>query len=389
MNTDYDLVKLGLQQLGVSYQEYVDSVFVEKYNNPTTPGFAWDPELQVDFTYEQMETELGIYTMATYVDLDSPAAYKHGTGFKLSKGSMPRMKHGFAMNEKDLREQAVLLKRFNMFSDSMKRVILRNLFDSTDKLIGGNHHSLAYQRHQIVSNGKFQILDTNNPGGIQNIDFNFAVKDDNKTTVTEKWFTVSNGTWTANTSADPLKDLKDMYVRATNKDFAPVGHIEMDKTLYDEFIYHPEVRKQCALISNPLVGDKTAATLLSIGNLLPDEQVRRMIEAKVGCPIVVVDAWSAIEKWDSTSREVAVTKMRSFNNKVCVFVPDGNLGTIKAVETIVVPDPAQRGAYFDGGRTVLKQRFNGETNTQYIESELSALCVPSTSRWWYYLTVIA
>lgn len=386
--TYYDLVGRGLDMLGVSYQEYVDSLFRDKYNTPATTGFNWDPQIQMDFTYEQIEAELGIYTMATYVDVDSPAAYKHGTGFQTSTGKIPRMKHGFAMNEKEMREQAVLLQRFGQISDSMRSVILNNLFDSTDKLIGGNYHSLAFQRNQIVSNGKFEILDTNNPYGIKNISFGFGVKAAHQTTVSKKWFTVSQGVYTANTEADPIADLRKVYKDATVKEFAPLGHIEMDKVLYDEFINHPNVRKYCALVSNPLLADKTDAGLISVGNLIPDAQVHAIIVAKVGCPISVIDSWSAVEKWDAEKREVSVVKMRSFNPDHVAFVPDGALGTIKAVEPIVVPDPAQRVAYYDGGRTVLKQRFNGETNTQYIESELTALCVPSAARWIYIVTVI-
>ena len=58
----YDLVGRALG--GMTYQSFVDS-FNEIYNVPQTDGFVWDDEIQMDFTYHQLEAELAIYPMAT------------------------------------------------------------------------------------------------------------------------------------------------------------------------------------------------------------------------------------------------------------------------------------------------------------------------------------
>ena len=55
----YDL--LGASGLGftnASFQAFVDK-FYEKYNGLKTDGFDWDDEIQIDFTYEQLQAEIG------------------------------------------------------------------------------------------------------------------------------------------------------------------------------------------------------------------------------------------------------------------------------------------------------------------------------------------
>ena len=101
----YDLV--GRSLAGVSYQEFVDTIFADKYNTPDTSGFVWDEEIQMDFTYHQLQAELGIYAMATYVDLDSPAPLRGVEGPEITTGKIPRFKHGFKLNEKIFRIQVV------------------------------------------------------------------------------------------------------------------------------------------------------------------------------------------------------------------------------------------------------------------------------------------
>ena len=64
----YELLAFGLGD--VTFQQFVDK-FKTKYNKEQTDGFAWDPEVQLDYTYEQLEVNLGITTLPTYVDSES------------------------------------------------------------------------------------------------------------------------------------------------------------------------------------------------------------------------------------------------------------------------------------------------------------------------------
>ena len=93
----YDIMAHGLGEYS-SYQEFVSDLMATKYNAPQTEGFQWDPNIQLDFSYEQLEAELGIYAMATFVDLDSPGGTHAPSGATISTGKIPRFKHGFKMD---------------------------------------------------------------------------------------------------------------------------------------------------------------------------------------------------------------------------------------------------------------------------------------------------
>ena len=73
----YDLMTFGFGNM--SFQQFVDR-FKEKYNQEQTDGFAWDNEIQIDYTYEQLITSLGIMTLPTYVDAESEGLDKSGCG---------------------------------------------------------------------------------------------------------------------------------------------------------------------------------------------------------------------------------------------------------------------------------------------------------------------
>lgn len=380
----YDLVARGLD--GATYQEFVDTVFSDKYNAPQTQGFRWDDNIQVDFEYKQLQTELGIYAMATYVDLDSPAPYRSTQGFIVETGSVPRFKSGYALNEKMIREQMILLDDFNgKMTDRMQSALKRELFNSTDQLIGGNYNTLTYQRHQAVSTGQFSILDANNPQGIKNISFDFKIPDKNKRTLTGQncWWT-DDAMSVEGTTSNPINDLIER-VKYAKDHFIPAGHFEVDKNLWDAFCQHSKVLTSVGYLYSPLV--TTDAAALQVGSNLTEDELKARIEKRIQKPIVVIDSISAVERYNKNTRKVEKEQIRSFDGSNFVLVPDGELGTIKAVRPIVVDDPAARIAFYDGGRTVLMQTFDAKRKIQYIESELTALTVPNKAQYMLYLTV--
>ena len=382
----YDVIKHGLGN--ASFQDFVDR-FKQKYNIPQTQGFDWDPNIQLDFTYEQLLAELGIATLPTYVDIDSPPPYKSQDGFEIGKNKIPRFKHGFALNEKIIREQMIMLQRFGAVSitEASKRAIMDLLFDSVDKLLEGNKNALTYQRMQVVSTGQFSITDTNNPAGISNLTFDFGIPDANKQSLAgqERWWTNAAHT-TEGTSSDPIKFLKDKK-RAADDAMVPEGHFEMSKKLFTNMLEHSKVRTRVGLLYSPLV--TTDAQALQVGQNLDDVQMKAAIERLVGASIEVRDTRASVEKFNKATMKIDKITIPGFNELNVSYVPNGKLGTIKAVEPIAVPDPAARLAWFDGGRTIVKQTFNTDTNTQYISSECTALVVPSTSRYWFVFTVTA
>lgn len=387
MLRDADFYNFGwrLFEGNESFQEFVETMFAEKYNAPQTDGFRWDDQIQTDFNYKQIQAEFGLYAMASYVDLDSDGPYRSTSGFEVKTGSIPRFKHGFKMDEKIIREHMILMDDYGRFTPKMKEALLRLTFNSVDQLIGGNYNTLTHQRHQIVSKNEFSILDATNPQGIKNIKFTFEVPDKNKTVLAgnKRWWTDAELT-VEGTESDPIKDMLAM-VRDAEARFIPAGHFEIDKLSWEALAGHSKVLKVVGLLYNPLLslGDGSA---LAVAKNMDEATIKTYIERKIKRPIKIIDSVVAVEKYNKEERKVDNVQVRPFDKFNIALVPDGELGTIKSVVPIAVADPAARYAYYDGGRTLLTTTFDAKKKSQYVQSELTALVVPNKANYLMTLT---
>lgn len=369
----YDILALGLG--GASdYQEFIDTMLADKYNAPQTDGFLWDSNIQRDFSYEQLEAEMSIYAMATFVDIDSPGGTHAMNTATVSSGKIPRFKHGFVIDEKIIRDQMILAQQFGTITEGMKLQLSEILFNSTDKLIGGNYNTLTYMRHQAVSTGQFSITSANNPGGIANLTFSFGVPAANQKKAGGFGSIGTKYAWSS-ASANPVGDLLDMQKYADDNNI-PYGGFEMSKALWNIFRNHANVKSMVAM------GINMGANLSNVATMMfTDATIKAYLEGIGLPPITIIDSLVQVDKYNPATRGVDYTSIRPFDEAKVVLRPSGQLGTIKAVEPIALADPGARIAFFDGGRTKLTQTFDSKRVIQYIESELTALVVPSNPRY--------
>lgn len=378
----YDLLAYGLGNS--SFQSFVDK-FQQKYNALNTEGFGWDPEIQLDYTYEQLIASLGIVTLPNYVDADAEALDKSLGEWKVGSNKIPTQKHRYGMNTRILRERMVLLQRFgeSTLNQEAKNAILDLLFESTDKLLAGNRNALTHQRMQIVSTGQFQISAANNARGITGITFDFGVSDKTTLTAAKKWYTKVSGVLTANSSADPIADMKDK-IKARRKLGKPTGKIEMSADLFDLVLAHPTVLSRIGYSIAPVIGTASDAVVYA-KNMAEDAQ-KQALERLVGCPIVVQDTQAMQEVFSTNG--ITHQAVENFDAKNISFLPQGEIGTIKSVRPLVfTEDPTQNYAWFDGGRTLITQRFDAKTRSMYVESEMATLCVPNAPQYMSIITV--
>ena len=346
--TYYDL--LGANGIGMTnerFQTFINK-FQEKYNVLNTDGFDWDDEIQIDFTYEQLQAELGIATLPTFVDIDAGAPYKMQDKFVIGSNKIPRFKHGFAMNEKIIREQMIMAKRLGSVTPDVRNTLLKLLFDSVDKLIVGNHNELTYQRNQIVSTGKFDITAENNPQGIKGLSFTFGTNTSSLSGTSRWWTNAEHTVANQGNASDPLNDMKKTRKTATSVG-VPLGHFEISKVLFDDLATHTKVLSRVGYALYPNADGETNA--ITYAQNLAEDALKAAMERIVGAPIKVIGARAVVEKFESG--KIVKSAIDSFDSKSFAYVPDGMLGTIKAVEPIAVADPAARIAYFDGGRTII------------------------------------
>lgn len=377
----YDLLYRAFEGDATSrrLQGYLDEVMAAKYNGLQLDGFTFAPDMQIDFTYEQAQKELGLTAMAQYYDLDSPAIPRGTEGVTLATGKIPRMKDVDYFNEDKVRKQLLIDKL--QTPDRALASAKDKLFVTISDLIGGHTNSLTYQRHQMVSAGKLTINDKNNPKGIQGVTFSANIPASNKTTLatTKRWWTAADYS-TEGANADPVDDLRAMVQVAKNKGIR--GHFEINTAYVDRILAHSKVLAVIGMNLQPLatVAQQTAAA----GYAARDAKVR-ILESVIGASIKEIDSLVAVEKWNKTIKKLEKTNINAFEADVVVFVPDGQLGEVLTVMPIAFQNPAAQYATFYDGRLQLIVEADAVKKCQGFYTEMTSLVVPNVPQYMFYL----
>lgn len=379
----YDLLSRALGASDSAHlQGFLDEVMAEKYNALQLDGFSFNPDMQLDFTYEQIQAEIGLNVMASYVDVDSPAIPIGTEGPQLSTGRIPRMKMVEYLNEDKIRKMLIAEQRFGAASDRVRQSAVSNLFVTLDRLIGGHTNSLTYQRHQMVSAGKLTLTDVNNPNGITDVTFSAKVPKENVTTLsgTNRWWTsVSEGTYSSEgTSCNPVADLKKIVRTARNRGVR--GHFEVETTFMDQVLGHSKILSAIAAQVLPLA-DATVGSAY-VANMA-DSAKDAALAAIVGAPFVRMDSIVTTQKWDKTQKKLTSQTFNAFDGNVLVFVPDGSLGEVLTVEPITVQGGVYGGFY--DGRLLLTVGVDPVKKCQSYNTEMTSLVVPDKPQYMWYI----
>lgn len=380
-NQFYDLLYRAFEGDATSrrLQGYLDEVMAAKYNGLQLDGFTFAPDMQIDFTYEQIQKELGLTAMAQYYDLDSPAIPRGTEGFTLATGKIPRMKDVEYFNEDKVRKQLIADRLYT--ADRALAAAKDNLFVTLDQLIGGHTNSLTYQRHQMVSTGKLTINDKNNPKGIQGVTFSANVPNANRTELAgaKRWWTTSDYS-TEGTAATPVKDMRAMVQTAKDKGIR--GHFEINTAYVDRILDHSKVLGVIGMNLQPLA---TEAQQLSAAGYAARDAKIRILESVIGAPIKEIDSLVAVEKYNKSTKKLEKTNINAFEADVIVFVPDGQLGEILTVMPIAFENPAAKHASFYGGRLQLIVEADAVKKCQGFYTEMTSLVVPNVPQYMFYL----
>ena len=376
----YDLLSRALGgNDGRRLQGFLDNVVAQKYNQLNIPGFKFAPEMQLDFTYEQIQKEIGLNVMASYVDLDSQPLPVGTEGAVISTGRIPRMKMVEYYNEDKYRKLLIAEQRFGAGSNQVVNSAVKALFNTIDTLVGGHTNALTYQRHQIVSTGKFTVNSTNNPNGIVGLTFASHVPTANWTTLAgnKKWWTDSEKT-TEGTAADPIADLVAMVETARKKGVK--GHFEVNAAYLDAILKHSKV---VAAIGANLWPMATANSQAASAGYLARAKKIEVLGDMIGAPIVAIDAVVATEVYNKTAKKLERTMIDAFEANVVVFVPDGDLGEFITVEPIAI-DGGTYGTFYDG-RLLLTVDVDAKYKCQSFNTEMTTLAVPNKPQYMWYL----
>ena len=377
----YDLLSRALGGSESKHiQAFLDDVMARKYNTLQLDGFKFD-EMQTDFAYEQIQREVSITPMSTYYDLDSPAVPRGTEGYKSWTGKIPRMKDVEYLNEDKIRKQLLLEQRIGAIGeDRVVRGALETLFVTVDTLIGGHTNSLTYQRHQMVSKGKFEINYTNNPKGVSGLSFSAHIPAANVTTLTltNRWWTNADKTQEGG-NADPVKDLEKMVQTAYDAGITAV-HFEVNKAYFKKVLNHSKVLANIALNLFPTADVQNTAASVAV---MADDAKHRALEAILGVTIKVIDSMVSVEAPVKATKDFTRKNIQAFEPDVMVLVPDGNIGRVLTVEPIALPGGTY-GSFYDG-RLLLTIDVDPVKKCQSFNTEMTSLVVPEVSQYMWYI----
>lgn len=378
----YDLVSRAFRGDATSkrLQMFLDDVMSIKYNSLQLDGFSFASDMQLDYTYEQLQKELGITAMASYYDVDSPAKPKAEQEISLTTGKIPRMKEVMFFNEDKVRKQLILEK---MMSDAQIATQAgEKLFDVVDELIGRHTNSLTYQRHQMISRGKLTLDSKNNPDGtLQGVTFKAGVPLKNITTLAGNSKFWNGKAYAAEgTESDPIASIIDWLQPILDKGIQ--GHLEINKAYFRRLLRHSKVNKSIGFSMWPTSSEEQATGAASV---LTTSQKKAAFEDLIGVSIKVIDSISAVLKYNSTARKMEKTTMNAFEPDVIVFVPDGNIGEVLTVMPLAVQDNSALISTFYSGKLMLTVARDAVTKCQGFYTEMTSLAVPSVPQHFYYL----
>jgi len=361
-------------------QGFLDTVMARKYNALQLDGFTFD-EMQTDFGYEQISREVSITPMANYYDLDSPALPRSTEGFQSWTGRIPRMKDVEYLNEDKIRKQLILEQRAAAIGeDRVTRSALDTLFVTVDTLIGGHTNSLTYQRHQMVSKGKFDIVFANNPKGVNGLSFSAHIPASNITTLagTARWWTNATKT-TEGSAANPVLDLAAMVEKANDAGLSAV-HFEVNKTYLKKVLNHSAVLKSIALNMFPTASVSDTQSAVAV---MAEDVKKRTLEAILGVSIKAVDSIVSVEAPVKATQNYTRKNVQAFEPDVFVLVPDGNLGRVLTVEPIALQGGTY-GSFYDG-RLLLTVGVDPVKKCQSFNTEMTSLVVPEVMNYMWYI----
>jgi hypothetical protein len=384
----YDLVARAFRGDVTSkrLQGFLDNTLAQKYNGLNLRGFSWASDMQLDFTYEQVQKEFGITAMANYYDLDSPAVPRGAEGATILTGKIPRMKDVIYFNEDKYRKQLITERIFGADSDEAVNAAKEKLFATLDDLIGGHTNSLTYQRHQMVSAGKLTLTDSNNPKGISGVTFSAGVPAANSKKVSvwrgdaaRKWWTDKGTYATEGAKADVIGDLQEWLQPILDKGIK--GHLEVDATFLRKVLKHSSVLKNIALNIWP-TGDTSSTSAAAA--VLKEDTRKSVFEDLLGISVEAIDSRVAVEVYDKASKSLKKTEINAFNSDVFVFVPE-TIGEVLTVMPITFESAAATYGRFYDGRLLVTIQADAVNKCQEFRTEMTSLVVPEAPQYMFYI----
>jgi hypothetical protein len=314
--------------------------------------FGWSPTQQ-SLTFQSAIGRARIEAMASIVNRDSTTPLRSRQGLEKLSGEIPAIKEMFKMQESDYRE---FLSLQNMpVDDNTKRIqLLDFLFGDVKKVGDAAHKRLDAMALEAISTGFITVTVGNNPDGLV---LTSAVP----LGMPPENFVQSPFTWANPTTATPISDIETVNQLAFEKGIG-LEKVLMSMALFRKFKKAKEVLDtlQAFYYSSKPGGSFNPVAITAL------DKVNEALQAQ-GLPYIeIVNEATGIEK------DGSITVFRAFNENNAVFVPGGQLGTIKNALAIEQFRPVTQVGYGNYNRAVISKWSENEPFGEWTKVELNA-----------------
>jgi len=210
-----------------------------KYNTAAWKKYASWGTPSDDREWKQGAKDTPILVRASILGTNSPKPQRNTQGWGMYTGTLPKIGHGFSIDQDDFIELRKVAKLSNLtFGESL---IDSFVYNST-KMLGGIHTELNYMTYQAMSKGEIHDVPVD---GVA-YDFKFPIPTENIMTVTElwyKWVTKAGvRTLVPNEKADVVQDLMDLQEYYNDTLSLGLDHWKVSKKLLRMILTHPSVK---------------------------------------------------------------------------------------------------------------------------------------------------
>ena len=210
-----------------------------KYNTAAWKKYASWGTPSDDREWKQGAKDTPILVRASILGTNSPKPQRNTQGWGMYTGTLPKIGHGFSIDQDDFIELRKVAKLSNLtFGESL---IDSFVYNST-KMLGGIHTELNYMTYQAMSKGEIHDVPVD---GVA-YDFKFPIPTENIMTVTELWYKWETKagvrTLVPNEKADVVQDLMDLQEYYNDTLSLGLDHWKVSKKLLRMILTHPSVK---------------------------------------------------------------------------------------------------------------------------------------------------
>lgn len=219
----------------------------EKYNQALWKKYAsWGTPTD-DREWKQGQKQTPILVRASVLGTNSPKPQRNTQGWGMYGGTLPKIGHGFSINQDDMIELRKAAKLSDLtFGEAMIDCFVQN----SSNMLGGIHAELNYMTFQALSTGQINDVPVD---GVP-YDFKFPIPDENFIKPDNDWFIWetknSERVLVPNENADVVEDLITMQEYYTDELNLGLNHWKVSKKLLRMILTHPSVQKAFAANKN-------------------------------------------------------------------------------------------------------------------------------------------